>query len=280
MTSPLRLSVQENLVPGANLETRFENAVAAGFDGLELRASADGSFRARLAELTAAVSAGVVISSVCMDLSTRYLGSFSSEDRLAARADVKDVLAMMADVVPGIGLVVPNGCAVFSTYLPPFTPPVTRHTAEGWLQDGLTELATFAGQRGAQLFLEPLNRYEDWVVNTLGQAATLIAAVGSPHLGVCLDTFHAQIEESDLAAAIRATGPALHHVQLGDSNRLEPGLGHLDWGALITGLHDIDYQGWLAMECFVSEPGLGPLRTASRTIRAAESALNHLEKEK
>lgn len=274
----LKLSVQDTLVPGENLETKFANAVAAGYDAIELRAK-PGAFAERADEFRSAVAAGVRIASACMDAGTGYLGSFESDARRRARQEIAEVVTVLGEIAPGAGLVFPNGCSVFSTYLPPFVPPVKRAEAISWLVDGVADVAEVAAQAGVRLFLEPLNRYEDWAVNTLAQAAEVVAQVGNPAVGLCLDTFHAQIEEADLAASIRAAGPLLAHVQLGDSNRLEPGKGHLDWTALIAALNQTGFDGWLALECFLSAPGMAAITDAARTIRTAEQAARSTQME-
>ncbi len=68
------------------------------------------------------------------------------------------------------------------------------------------------------------------------------------------DTYHMSIEEADCATSIESAGSWIRHVQLGDSNRLEPGAGHYDWPATLAALDRIGYHGWLAMECGLSGP--------------------------
>jgi hypothetical protein len=82
--------------------------------------------------------------------------------------------------------------------------------------------------------------------------ALLVAAL--TELGAHADTFHMSVEESDIGGAIRKAGAHIKHVQLGDSNRLEPGAGHYDWPDTLDALEDIGYEGWLAMECGISRP--------------------------
>jgi sugar phosphate isomerase/epimerase len=117
------------------------------------------------------------------------------------------------------------------------------------LIEALSELGEHAEREGAAVFLEPLNRYEDHMVNRLEQAAAINREVGSRAVRIMADTFHMSIEEDDLAASIRSTADLIGHVQLGDSGRLQPGVGHLDWPALMAALREIRYDGWLAMEC-------------------------------
>ena len=84
------------------------------------------------------------------------------------------------------------------------------------------------------------------------------------------DTFHMNIEEDDVPAALRAAAPYLGHVQVSDSNRYQPGAGHLDWPALLRTLHDIDYRGWLALECRLRGEPLAALRQAAAVLTRAQ----------
>jgi sugar phosphate isomerase/epimerase len=87
------------------------------------------------------------------------------------------------------------------------------------------------------------------MVNRLGQAADIARATGSAAVQIVGDLYHMNIEEADPAQAIRDVGALLTHVQIGDSNRLQPGAGHLDFAGVLAALDDIGYDGWLAMEC-------------------------------
>jgi sugar phosphate isomerase/epimerase len=89
------------------------------------------------------------------------------------------------------------------------------------------------------------------MVNRLQQAAAICRDVGSTSVKVMADTFHMSVEEDDLAASIRSAGDLIGHVQLGDSGRLQPGVGHLDWPPVMESLRAAGYEGWLAMECTI-----------------------------
>ncbi|UCC87049.1 MAG: sugar phosphate isomerase/epimerase [Anaerolineales bacterium] len=105
-------------------------------------------------------------------------------------------------------------------------------------------------ERGVRLVLEPLNRYESDLLNNADEGLALIAEVGHSHLGLLLDTYHVNIEEASLTEPFRqgiAAGK-LWHVHLGDSNRLPPGEGHLDFPSIIATLREMDYQGYLSAE--------------------------------
>ena len=155
----------------------------------------------------------------------------------------------------GTGVVSPQAFGLlFSTKLPPFTPPRSDEESRRLIVEALREAGEHAVSVGAVVYLEPLNRYEDFVVNTLADAASIVDEVDSAGVRVIADTFHMSVEESDIGAAIRQTGSRIGHVQLGDSNRFEPGAGHYDWPETLAALESIGYDGWLAMECGLSAP--------------------------
>ncbi|HUF25578.1 MAG TPA: sugar phosphate isomerase/epimerase family protein, partial [Gemmatimonadaceae bacterium] len=118
---------------------------------------------------------------------------------------------------------------------------------------GLRPVADYAAQAGVGLAIEPLNRFETSLINTVEQALELVAAVDSPACGIALDTFHMNIEERDLGNAIRAAGSHLAHVQVCANDRGAPGADHLDWPAIASALADVGYRGALCIESFTAE---------------------------
>jgi sugar phosphate isomerase/epimerase len=267
---PWHLSVQEQMIDGADLVEKFANAQRAGFDGIELRGAGDGAFAARLPELRAARAAGVVMPSVCV-MMDRFIGDFDPDRRRSARAGMTDLLSVIVEA-GGTGAVTPASFGMFSRKLPPFTPPRSPEEDRKVLLDELHALGEHAASVGSVVLLEPLNRYEDHMVNTLATAADIVREVGLHSVRVMADTFHMSIEEADPAASLREVAPWLGHVQLGDTNRLEPGAGHLDWSAIVAALDDIGYDGWLAMECGLSGPSLDVLPGVSRLLRTEARA--------
>lgn len=98
--------------------------------------------------------------------------------------------------------------------------------------------------------LEPLNRYETALINTVSEAISLLDRVGADNLGLLFDTFHANIEERSVREAVELCGDRLFHVHLADSNRWIPGFGHFPFAELWQTLAKIGYQGALVLECF------------------------------
>lgn len=87
------------------------------------------------------------------------------------------------------------------------------------------------------------------MVNRVEQAADICRAVGLESAKVMADSFHMNIEEDEVAMALRDGGQLIGHVHVADSARLQPGTGHIDWQGAMKALRSIDYDGWLAMEC-------------------------------
>jgi len=117
----------------------------------------------------------------------------------------------------------------------------------------LKVLAAYAQQRGKQICLEPLNRFETDFINTCDQALKLVKAVGCPALKLHLDTFHMNIEEKSLGDAIRAAGRRLVHFHACENDRGTPGTGNITWGEIAAALREIGYDGPVVIESFTSK---------------------------
>ena len=260
-----KLAAQESTLPGDTLEERFAAAQSYGFDGIELGAQGEGRFAARAEELRRARGNGVVMPSAVAH-TPLFVGDFDPDNRRKAIDDVKSILSTLPEA-GAAGLVMPNGFAVFSTKLPPFQPPRDDAASRAALIEALIELGEHGEQVGAKIFLEPLNRYEDYLINTLADAVSVVQEVDSPAVAVIADTFHMSIEETIAGDAIREADHHIEHVQLGDSGRLEPGNGHYDWTDTLDALEDIGYTGWLAMECGLSGPAADVLPGVARLLK-------------
>jgi D-psicose/D-tagatose/L-ribulose 3-epimerase len=104
---------------------------------------------------------------------------------------------------------------------------------------------------GLRLGIEAINRFETDLVNTADEAVNLAEATGSDRIGVLLDTFHLNIEEKDITAAIARAGKRLFHFHVSDNDRGVPGSGHVPWDRVRSGLAQAGYDGWIVAEMFV-----------------------------
>jgi sugar phosphate isomerase/epimerase len=246
----MKLACQEQLLPGKDLVEKFAFARDAGYDGIELRARGDGQFAARLPELRAALRTGVVARTVCPE-TDHFIGDFDADRRRDAIAQLRSQLSVVAEL-GGDGVLTPASWGMFSLRLPPFLPPRGADDDRRVLLEALVQLGEHAAREGVWLAVEPINRYEDYMINRLEQAvdlATEVRRLGFDSVRVCADLFHMNIEEDDLAAAIRGADGWIAHVHVDDSNRLQPGTGHLDFASAFGALRAIGYEGWLTLEC-------------------------------
>ncbi|MEV4545481.1 sugar phosphate isomerase/epimerase family protein [Micromonospora echinaurantiaca] len=266
MTIPI--ACQEQLLPGTDLIQKYALATALGYDAIELRGRGDLALARRLPELRRARAAGVVMPTVCVEMD-HFIGDFDAERSRDAVRNLRSQLSVIAEL-GGVGAMTPAAWGMFSRRLPPFDPPRSPAGDRRLLVDTLGELGEHARAEGVALFLEPLNRYEDHMVNRLDEAVMLCAVVGLPSVRVVADTFHMNIEEDDVHRALRAAAPYLGHVQVSDSNRYQPGAGHLDWPALLRTLLEIDYRGWLALECRLRGDPVRALQQAATVLRHAQ----------
>jgi D-psicose/D-tagatose/L-ribulose 3-epimerase len=115
----------------------------------------------------------------------------------------------------------------------------------------LAQVAEHARAANVRLAVEPLNRFETDLVNTVEQGIRLCADVGADNVGLLLDTFHMNIEEKSLPAAITTAGPRVFHFQASENDRGTPGSGHIAWEEIVAALRGIDYAGSVVVESFL-----------------------------
>ncbi|UOE43975.1 sugar phosphate isomerase/epimerase family protein [Agromyces larvae] len=121
------------------------------------------------------------------------------------------------------------------------------------LRTALAPVVRQAEERGIRLAIEPLNRYETSLVNTVEQALEALGPLLGPGLGLALDSYHLNIEEQRIGDAIRAAGDHLAHVQVCGNDRGPVGDDHTDWPAFLDALDDVGYTGPLGLESFTGE---------------------------
>lgn len=137
--------------------------------------------------------------------------------------------------------------SAFGKYAEPPTRDGIHHSA-----DVLREVAAIAAQSGITLSLEVVNRYETNICNTAAQGVEMAKLVGAPNVKVHLDVYHMNIEESDIAGAIREAGPHIGYFHTGDSHRGYMGSGSIDLTAVFRALVRARYEGPITFESFSS----------------------------
>ena len=127
-----------------------------------------------------------------------------------------------------------------------------RRTEEEWnaLTECWQEIAETLPETGIPVALEPLNRFETYLLNTVADAVRLCDVVASPHVGILIDTFHANIEEKNIGAALRLAGRHLKHLHTCENDRGTPGTGNVNWPEFFAAVRETGYDGWLTIESF------------------------------
>ena len=162
-----------------------------------------------------------------------------SEKRAQGRAFIRAII----DVAGSLG-----APAIIGSMQGRWGEGVDQTTAQGYLADALTELGEHAKQFKVPLLFEPLNRYETNMIVNVEAGLNLLDGLGTKNVRLLTDLFHMNIEETDLAAALRTAGARIGHVHFVDSNRRAAGLGHMDYQPIAKALHDIGYAGYLSAE--------------------------------
>ncbi len=119
----------------------------------------------------------------------------------------------------------------------------------------MKEACSVFESEGVTFNVEVVNRFENFLVNDCNECLKYLDEVGSPALGVHLDTFHMNIEEDSFTEAILKAGKRMGHFHIGENNRKFPGLGNLPWKEIFSALEAADYQNAIVMEPFVRPGG-------------------------
>jgi D-psicose/D-tagatose/L-ribulose 3-epimerase len=154
--------------------------------------------------------------------------------------------------------------------------PGRRRTGDEWkwAVEGYQSLGETLTRHDVTVAIEPLNRFETFFLNTARDAAALAAEINNPRVGILFDTFHANIEEKDIAAGYRIVGKQLKHVHACENDRGIPGSGHVEWPSVFQALRDVKYDGWLTIESFgFALPNLSAAAAIWRDIESTPESI-------
>lgn len=240
----MKLACQDNLIPGTSVAEKLQNLENWGFEGVEFWGA---TILERFDEVKQALkNSSVKPSSVCGGYRGWLIAQDLEEQRQAVQ-DIKKLLVYCAELEV-TGLIAPTIYGS-SDFLP--QPKRLRTTEEDRkiLLESLVEIGECAKELGTTLLLEPLNRYETHLINSLDEGVSLLREVNSPGVKLMGDFFHMHIEEAHLGNSIRQSKGYLQHIHLADSNRHWPGLGHTDFSVGFQALKDIGFDKFMAVEC-------------------------------
>jgi len=228
----------------------FPRIKAAGCDFIELLVPEPGELDLAEARLALADNGLGVLLAARVNL-TRDLASADVE---AYRAGVK-YLESCVETASTLGAPIVGGPLygaplVFAGRAPAPVAEDERRRRIDQIVQGLKQAGAAAYQAGVKFAVESLNRFETDIANTTGHALALADAVGSPAVGVMLDTFHMNVEDFSIPDSIRRAARHLVHFQANENNRGFVGAGHIDWPEVARALVAVGYDGPITLEPF------------------------------
>lgn len=226
-----------------NMHDKFTHIKALGFGGYEI----DGQLLLTSQEKVkrAIQSSGLPVTTACGGYQG-HIGDYDEHQRQRAIQEIGAILAALKEV-GGHGMVIPAGWGLQDQ-------ADTRTKAEDFavLSDSLKRLDAVAEATGTLIYLEPLNKQEDHLLNTLDQARLLIIENQLKQVKVIADFYHMYQEEIDIEQALRKNSDYLGHIHLADHHRFQPGTGKIDFPHYLNLLKELGYTGDLAFECQIA----------------------------
>ncbi|BDZ80166.1 sugar phosphate isomerase/epimerase family protein [Claveliimonas bilis] len=171
-----------------------------------------------------------------------WIGDFIEERRVNGVEDLKEILKAIKEV-RGTGVVVPAAWGMFTFRLPPHVSPRSHEGDVKAILASLEELEKTAGETDTLIYLEPLNRYQDHMLNTLEDAAEIIRMGGFKRVKITADFYHMAIEEDDISESLKKYRDYIGHIHIAENHRYQPGTGSIDWARHINTLKEIGYDG-------------------------------------
>lgn len=237
----------------ADFHPFIDKVAELGFDVLEV----NGGTIARMTpeerqSLKAHADDRGIILSHCIGLPPQY--DLASEDETARKNGIA-FLRKMAEEIGEMGGGNLSGI-IYSSW--PATMPEGEMDKRSYFDRSAASMkqAIKAAEDNNVIFnMEVVNRFEQFLLNTCDEAMAYVEEVGSPNARILLDTFHMNIEEDFIGAAIQKAGDKLGHLHIGENNRMPPGYGHIPWTEVGAALRKINYQGYVVMEPFLMPGG-------------------------
>jgi D-psicose/D-tagatose/L-ribulose 3-epimerase len=176
-----------------------------------------------------------------------------SSDDPDVRRQGAEYLNTCIDIAAAVGSELVSGPMYSATGKTRLLPDDARAQQRELAADGLRAAADYAAERDVRLAIEPLNRFETDLVNTVRQGLDLCEAIGRDNAGLLLDTFHMNIEEKRIGDALRLAGDRLFELHACENDRGTPGDGHVAWSEVCDAVVDLGFDGLIAIESFTPE---------------------------
>lgn len=240
----MKIGTQNQAFFPADILEKFKYVKAMGFDGFEI----DGKLLVENVQAVKAAIAetGLPVTTACGGYDG-WIGDFIEERRLNGLQQITRILEALAEV-GGNGIVVPAAWGMFTYRLPPMNSPRSQAGDRKAVSDSLRYLDEVAARTGTKVYLEPLNRYQDHMINTLADARSYIEENQLKHTQIIGDFYHMNIEEDDISQAFHKNRDLLGHVHIADNHRYQPGSGSIDFKKHFEQLRADGYDGYIVYE--------------------------------
>jgi len=189
---------------------------------------------------------GIPVSTACGGY-RGWIGDFIEEKRLNGLEDLKAIIHALKEV-GGSGVVVPAAWGMFTFRLPPMVSPRSHEGDINTIIASLKELDGVAKECGIYIYLEPLNRYQDHMINTIQDAVDIIKQGKFEMVKITGDFYHMSIEEDDISESLIKYSKYFGHIHIAENHRYQPGTGSIDFRRHINTLKKIGYHGAVVNE--------------------------------
>jgi sugar phosphate isomerase/epimerase len=205
-----------------------------------------------------------------------WIADFIEERRRFAVDDISKILRKLPDI-GAQGIVVPAAWGMFTYRLPPMVSPRSKEGDNDAIHASLRILDQVAKDAGVLIFLEPLNRYQDHMLNLISDAARIIDEGSYKAVKITSDFYHMSIEEDDISNTLEKYQEYLGHVHIAENHRYQPGTGSIDFKRHLKTLQRIGYTGPLVNEGRIR--GEKPLEAYLKSVEYLKSILKEIGKE-
>ncbi len=241
----MRFGTQDQGFFPKDIKEKFQFIKDMGFEGFEI----DGKLLVENKEKVkeAIQETGLPVVTACNGYDG-WIGDFIEERRLRGVQQIAEILKALGEV-GGKGIVIPAAWGMFTYRLPPMQSPRTK--AGDWkaVSESLKYLDEVAAETGTVIYLEPLNRYQDHMINRLEEAREYIETNQLENVQIIADFYHMNIEEDGISEALTEHQKYVGHIHLADNHRYQPGSGAIDFTKHFRTLSKNEYDGFLVYEC-------------------------------
>lgn len=250
----MRFSICSWTFGNTPIDKVFDLVSAAGYASIDLTAVVDAYSWSEVARLARGFS--LEVSGLTCDSGWPAEDHDLANKNALNRKKAVDYFKRQIECVNVVGgdylIVVPSAVGKFRS--------MGRDTSEDWkwAVESVRNLTETAAKNQVTLVIEPLNRYESCIVNTAEDVCRFVTEINHPKVRALLDTYHMNIEESDIEKAFLTVRECLEVVHFADSNRRALGRGHIDFRPVVSGMKAIGFNKTIVLEC--TAPGPDPFR--------------------